>query len=78
MKFLLTIALWGVLCSSSTTDSPHIGNSNSSVYICTGKTAYSYHNNRSCRGLNRCSAEIQKVSLEYAKSIGRSPCKICY
>lgn len=48
------------------------------VYICTGKKAYSYHCNRGCRGLNKCQAEIKKVTLEYAKSIKRIPCKICY
>ena len=48
------------------------------VYICTGETAYSYHNNPNCRGLNRCSSSIKKVTLEYAKSIKRTPCGICY
>ena len=52
--------------------------SGASVYICTGKKAYSYHNNKNCRGLNNCQAEIKKVSMEYAKSINRKPCKICY
>ena len=48
------------------------------VYICTGAKAYSYHCNRGCRGLNQCKAEIKKVSITYAKSIKRSPCRICY
>ena len=77
MRLLLTIAFWGVLYSP-----PNDKNEETlkevTVYICTGKSAYSYHNNRGCRGLNRCNAEIKSVSLEYAKSIGRSPCKICY
>lgn len=77
MRLILTILFWGALCSLTTEHPPQIGN-NSVVYICTGRTAYSYHNNKNCRGLNRCSAEIKNVSLEYAKSIGRSPCKICY
>lgn len=48
------------------------------VYICTGKYAYSYHSTNTCRGLNRCSAEIKKVTLEQAKKKGRTPCDICY
>lgn len=75
MKSILAIVIWGCLCS---TEVPQQKEDNTSVYICTGKSAYSYHNNRECRGLNKCNAEIKSVSLEYAKSIGRSPCKICY
>ena len=74
---ILTLFLWGALCRFTTENPPHEG-SNTNVYICTGKSAYSYHNNRNCRGLNRCSSEIKSVSLDYAKSIGRSPCRICY
>ena len=48
------------------------------VWICTGKSAYSYHNNRDCSGLNRCKASIQKVTIEKAKSMKRTPCNICY
>ena len=77
MKLLLTIAFLGIITSTPNNTSRHISKE-TSVYICTGKSAYSYHNNRSCRGLNRCNAEIKSVSLEYAKNIGRSPCKICY
>lgn len=48
------------------------------VYICTGPKAYSYHCKKNCQGLNRCSKEIKTVTLEYAKSIKRTPCGICY
>jgi len=48
------------------------------VYICTGGNAYRYHCNSECSGLNRCHAEIKKVTLEYAKSKRRTPCRICY
>jgi hypothetical protein len=76
MRVLFTLALWGVLCSS--TPEKTIQDGNTRVYICTGNNAYRYHNNGNCRGLDNCCAEIKSVSLEYAKSIGRSPCKICY
>ena len=75
MKSILAIVIWGYICTLGV---PQQKENNTSVYICTGKSAYSYHNNRDCRGLNKCNAEIKSVSLEYAKSIGRSPCKICY
>ena len=48
------------------------------VYICTGDGAYSYHNNRSCSGLNRCGSEIKQVTLEYARGLKRTPCGKCY
>lgn len=77
MKSIIAIVIWWALCSI-TTEAPLQKGNNTNVYICTGKSAYSYHKNKNCRGLNRCSAEIKSVSLEYAKSIGRSPCRICY
>lgn len=48
------------------------------VYICTGGYSKRYHSTASCRGLNRCKGDIIDVSLEDAKSRGRTPCKICY
>ena len=54
------------------------GNQEQYVFICTGRTAYSYHNNSNCSGLNKCKAQIKKVTLNYAKSLRRSPCGICY
>ena len=49
------------------------------VFICTGKGAKCYHNNRKCWGLNKCgeNAEIVKLSLDKAKKEYRA-CKICY
>ena len=46
------------------------------VYICTGASAYAYHSNSNCSGLNQCGATIKKVSVPDIK--GRSPCKKCY
>lgn len=68
---LLTPAIESIATSKS---APKGG----SVYICTSEYAYSYHKTRNCRGLNRCSYSIKCVSKSYAKSIGRSPCNICY
>lgn len=47
------------------------------VYICTGPDAYRYHKTDRCRGLNRCTGDIKKVSVSYAQSVGFTACKIC-
>ncbi len=48
------------------------------VYICTGETSTKYHSDPDCRGLGRCSGEIEKVSEDEAEEMGRTPCRICY
>lgn len=48
------------------------------VYICTGPQSKKYHKTENCRGLNKCSGSIKKITLDEAKQIGRTPCKICY
>lgn len=48
------------------------------VYICTGPQAKVYHSKESCRGLNKCSGSIKKVTEVKAKSMGRRRCKICF
>jgi uncharacterized protein YgiM (DUF1202 family) len=47
------------------------------VLICRGTSAYAYHSHY-CQGLNRCQAAVEKVTLTYAKQIGRTPCGYCY
>lgn len=46
------------------------------VYICTGPNAKVYHYRSNCRGLNKCSGNIKKITLEDVKN-KRRPCKIC-
>lgn len=77
MKRLLLVIFFVILSNVSPCTS-YFAQGDTYVYICTGPKAYSYHCNRNCRGLNKCQAEIKKVTLTYAKSIKRSPCKICY
>lgn len=48
------------------------------VYICTGGSSKRYHNTSSCRGLNKCSGNIIKITVEKARGMGRTPCQICY
>lgn len=77
MKHLATLFAMLMLCSWSPCPSMD-GRGDPSVYICTGSGAYSYHNNRNCRGLNNCGGSIKQVTVSYAQSIGRKPCRICY
>ena len=48
------------------------------VYICTGYKSRRYHKKETCKGLDRCSGEILKISVEEARSYGRTPCRFCY
>lgn len=52
--------------------------SGGNVFICTGESSERYHCDRDCRGLSRCSGEIEEISEEEAEDMGRTPCKICY
>ncbi|MDB3906100.1 hypothetical protein N9355_01360 [Crocinitomicaceae bacterium] len=45
------------------------------VYICVSEGAYAYHHNADCGGLNRCTHQVRKVSLEEAQNeYGRQAC----
>ena len=48
------------------------------VYICTGRTAKRYHKAENCQGLNRCSGEVRKVTIDEARRYGRTPCRYCH
>lgn len=48
------------------------------VFICNSENAYRYHNDKECRGLNRCTHEIVGISEVCAKKLKRTRCKICY
>lgn len=47
------------------------------VYICNSSSAYAYHSGY-CRGLNRCTHSVSRVSISEARNMGYVPCKICY
>ncbi len=49
------------------------------VYICKSNAAYAWHQVRDCRGLNKCTHEIEKVTKEEAVALGyKKPCGYCY
>ena len=66
--FFLVFLLFAVGCGED--DETGLGGT---VYICTGKGAYAYHSNSSCRGLNNYQAEIVSTTLKQAKK-KRSAC----
>ena len=69
MKNKLIIISLGILFNSSTIE-------NSTVFICDSPTAKKYHFNKECRGLNRCTHEIKKISKSEAVKIGFTVCLI--
>lgn len=48
------------------------------VYICTGPSSKRYHKTDRCRGLNRCSGEVIRISKAKAIDQDKTPCRICY
>jgi hypothetical protein len=48
-----------------------------SVLICRGTSSYAYHHHH-CKGLKRCRALIETVTLSNAQAMGRTPCGYCY
>lgn len=48
------------------------------VYVCVSTTAYAYHVDYDCRGLQACTHTIRKVTEDDAiNKYGRKACKIC-
>jgi hypothetical protein len=57
-------------------DSPR---SSGQVYICDSQTAKACHAFESCRGLNRCTHAVVKVTKKEAEEeYGREKCQVCY
>ncbi|HLZ87140.1 MAG TPA: hypothetical protein VKQ52_07870 [Puia sp.] len=84
-RFLVLAALFAVTVLASGASlpvgpaaHPRVFHKETYVYICNSSGAYAYHSTKSCRGLNRCSHEILKVTLsEAVNTYRRKPCKIC-
>lgn len=47
------------------------------IYICTGPQSKSYHKDDECYGLQKCSADIEEITLDEAKKQNRKPCRYC-
>ena len=44
------------------------------VYICKGPNSTTYHYSPHCRGLRRCSTDLEKLTAREAKEKGRKLC----
>lgn len=85
MKRLLTLCLAALLLGVHTViiAAPHASypvtaKTEDSVYICYSNTSYAYHSSTDCRGLNRCTHKIIKVSKKDAvDKYGKRACKLC-
>ena len=87
MKRILVVLATFLLCFSGFaaapaakhhTPRPRVFKKETYVYICNSNGAYAYHSTKTCRGLNRCTHEILKVTLADAVNVyKRKPCKIC-
>ena len=53
-------------------------NPNAKVWVCTGGSSKRFHAYNNCKGLSKCSASIDEVTLEEAEMMGRTPCRTCY
>lgn len=47
------------------------------VYLCTGLSAETFHEDDDCKGLNMCRGDVVKVSVKEAFDAGRRPCHMC-
>ena len=70
-KAFLTFALMLIAAVSTASGDTY-------VYICTGSKSVRFHKTPTCRGLNNCQGTITKITLEDARKMGRTPCKICH
>lgn len=65
---LFIIFLVGIIACSSNYISEEY------VYICKGSNSYVYHYSPHCRGLRRCSTDLQKLTAREAKEKERKLC----
>ena len=59
-------------------DSLSKNEADSLVYLCNGNFSYAYHKSKACKGLENCFTQIDSISVDSAKFIGRTPCGFCY
>ena len=51
---------------------------NDRVYLCNGPQSEVYHKTNYCKGLKRCTTEIEATDLASAKAKHRRECRYCY
>lgn len=78
MKHLLLFLFLIVGATTSALKSTGDISTDNYVYICTGSYSKCYHKTDKCEGLEYCSKDIKKITIEQAKQMNRKPCKYCY
>ena len=77
--FILGTLLSCVSCGKSSSKRVSVPtNPNAKVWVCTGGSSKRYHAYDNCKGLSKCSASVEEVTLEEAEMMERTPCKKCY
>lgn len=66
-KFLFLIIVSLISCNSSDT-----------VYVCNGPQSKAYHKTNHCKGLRRCTTDIETIDITTAKERQRRECGYCY
>lgn len=75
---LLLFGLYTANTAAPHTTYPASAKTEDLVYICYSNTSYAFHSSPNCRGLNRCTHKIIKVSKKDAvASYGKRACKLC-
>ena len=64
---VLTVMLVGAMAYSSNMTTTY-------VYVCNGPSSKAYHYSPNCKGLQKCSKQIVKITLDEAKKKGRKLC----
>lgn len=71
-------ALYGLLCKNETkSQSERYPNKPQMAFICTGPSSRAYHVDLNCYGLQNCSGDIEDMTVEEARDLGRKPCRYC-
>ncbi|MDR1793595.1 MAG: hypothetical protein LBR36_09215 [Bacteroidales bacterium] len=77
-KFLIFFAFIACSLLAANTSKVALPKDNDMVLVCCSEKAYAYHDHY-CTGLNKCEAEVKKVSAKVAvNTYKRKPCKFCY
>lgn len=74
MKKVLYIAVIALLSCGNSGNRLHYDE----VYVCKGRYAKRFHNDRYCEGLLKCRGGIEIMTIEEAEDLGKTPCGYCY
>jgi hypothetical protein len=53
------------------------GNTKEKVWVCDTKTSTSYHSDKECSGIKKCSGTVKSMTAKEAEKDGKKACKMC-